>query len=133
MSAPDQLLDPARWFAVGGSANRNAHSAGAEAAAEALGHERQAELLVVFASGAYDLDELLAGIGEKSEGVPLIGCSTAGEIATAGPDDASVVVAAMDSRSGQPPRRMPPGDFARPGRKPHRACGGCKGERTPCS
>jgi hypothetical protein len=49
----------------------------------------------VFASCGYDLDALLAAIREELGGVPLIGCSTAGEIATAGPGDASVVVAAM--------------------------------------
>jgi hypothetical protein len=54
-----------------------------------------ARLLVVFCSDSYDLDELLAGIKETAPGVPLIGCSTAGEIATAGPADAGVVVSAF--------------------------------------
>lgn len=54
-----------------------------------------AKLLVVFCSDAYDLHALLAGIREQAPGVPLIGCSTAGEIATDGPDDASVVITAL--------------------------------------
>ena len=79
-----------RWLEVGHSAAADARRAGREAAAAAS--RRDAKLLIVFCSGAYDLPELLAGIGECAAGVPLIGCSTAGEIATAGPGDRSVVV-----------------------------------------
>ena len=64
------------------------------AAGQAVG-EDDAALLIVFASEALDLPALLDGIAERSGGCPLIGCSTAGEIAPDGPDDASVVVAAM--------------------------------------
>jgi hypothetical protein len=49
----------------------------------------------VFCSDAHDLNALLAAINQASGGVPLIGCSTAGEIATSGPGDASVVVIAL--------------------------------------
>jgi hypothetical protein len=80
-----------RWLEVGRSTSADARSAGREAAAPASGAD-DAKLLVVFASGAYDLAELLAAIGDCAPGVPLIGCSTAGEIATAGPRDRSVVV-----------------------------------------
>jgi hypothetical protein len=83
-----------RWFAVGRSGNADARAAGAEAAAQALAGD-DAKLLVVFCSDSYDLDELLAGVNERSGGVPLIGCSTAGEISTGGPGDASVVVSAL--------------------------------------
>ena len=55
----------------------------------------EGKLLVVFSSDAYDPHELLDGIGSQAPGVPLIGCSTAGEIATSGPGDASVVVVAL--------------------------------------
>jgi len=54
-----------------------------------------AKLLVVFCSDRYDLEELLGAINERSGGVPLIGCSTAGEIATSGPGDSGVVVVAL--------------------------------------
>ena len=54
-----------------------------------------ADLLVVFCSDAFDLDALQAGILEAAGDVPLIGCSTAGEIASSGPGDATVVVAAL--------------------------------------
>jgi hypothetical protein len=50
------------------------------------------KLVVVFCSDDYDPVELLAGIRERTGSVPLIGCSTAGEITSAGPDDGGVVV-----------------------------------------
>jgi hypothetical protein len=56
---------------------------------------RPAELVVVFSSDAYDLTELLRGVNDASGGVPLVGCSTAGEIASNGPSDAGVVVMAL--------------------------------------
>jgi hypothetical protein len=83
-----------RWFAVGHSNREEASRAGKEAAADAR-TAGTPKLAVVFASCEYELDELLAGIREELGDVPLIGCSTAGEIATAGPGDASVVVAVM--------------------------------------
>lgn len=96
MRAPSTSTDPAaalpreRWVRLGHSADPDARRAGREAAAVA-GARADAKLLVVFCSGAYDLRELLAGIADAAPGVPLIGCSTAGEIATAGPGDRSVV------------------------------------------
>ena len=83
-----------RWLEVGNSARPDARAAGREAAAVARSGS-EPKLLIVFCSGAYDLDELLAGIGESARGIPLIGCSTAGEIATGGPEDHSVVVVAL--------------------------------------
>jgi hypothetical protein len=82
-----------RWFAVGRSAQREARAAGLEAASAARGAD--AKLLIVFCSDAYDLADLLAGIGDVAPSVPLVGCSTAGEIATGGPGDESVVVTAL--------------------------------------
>ncbi|HLX89947.1 MAG TPA: FIST N-terminal domain-containing protein [Acidimicrobiales bacterium] len=54
-----------------------------------------AGLLVVFCSSGYEPSELLAGIGSVADDIPLVGCSTAGEIATSGPGDAGVVVVAL--------------------------------------
>jgi hypothetical protein len=51
--------------------------------------------LVVFCSESQDLPVLVGQICAVSGGVPLIGCTTAGEIATSGPREASVVVAAL--------------------------------------
>jgi hypothetical protein len=83
-----------RWFAVGQSSDRDAARAGESAAASALVAE-DAQLMLVFCSHTYDLDALLGAINRRSGGVPLIGCSTAGEIATNGPGDAGVVVTAL--------------------------------------
>src|ERR1700719_3975950 len=85
---------PSRWLAVGQSSDRDSARAGESAAAEALIAD-DAQLLLVFCSQSYDLDELLDAINRRSGGVPLIGCSTAGEIATNGPGDAGVVVTAL--------------------------------------
>ena len=83
----------ARWFGVG-SAEGLDNGAGARAADEALVGD-DARLLVVFCSPAHNLDTLLREIRKTAGEVPLIGCTTAGEIAAAGPLDASVVVAAF--------------------------------------
>ena len=83
-----------RWLGVGQSSDRDGSRAGEAAAAQALIADN-AQLLLVFCSQSYDLDELLGAINRRSGGVPLIGCSTAGEIATDGPGDAGVVVTAL--------------------------------------
>ncbi len=86
-------MRPARWFGVG-SADGIELGAGGRAADEALVHD-DAKLLVVFCSPAHDLPAVLREIRGRAGDVPLIGCTTAGEIATSGPSDASVVVAAV--------------------------------------
>jgi hypothetical protein len=83
-----------RWVAVGQSDAGDAGAAGAIATEQAL-QAGDGKLLLVFCSDAYDLHALLASINHSSGGLPLIGCSTAGEIATSGPGDASVVVVAL--------------------------------------
>lgn len=83
-----------RWLGVGRSADADGRSAGRDATTSAL-VDQDAKLLIVFCSDSYDLEGLLAGIDGVAPGVPLIGCSTAGEIATGGPGDASVVVVAL--------------------------------------
>lgn len=83
-----------RWLRVGHSSDPDAGAAGARAAGDAMVGADSA-LLIVFASVRYDLEALLAGIHERSGDVPLVGCSTAGEIAAAGPGDAGVVVTAL--------------------------------------
>ncbi len=100
MPVPSTSADPhraprtSRWLEVGRSVDPDARRAGRSATRAALAAD-DAKLLVVFCSGAYDLDELLAGITACAPGVPLIGCSTAGEIATGGPGDHGVVVLAL--------------------------------------
>jgi hypothetical protein len=56
---------------------------------------RTPELVIVFCSERYDLPALLAGVRSSTGSAELIGCSTAGEIATSGASEASVVVLAL--------------------------------------
>jgi hypothetical protein len=86
-------VQPGRWFGVG-SAQGLDEGAGARAVDEALLHD-DAKLLIVFCSQSHDLSALLREIRARAGDVPLIGCTTAGEIANAGPRDASVVVTAL--------------------------------------
>jgi hypothetical protein len=85
-----------RWFSVGRSLEDDAATAGRAATRDALAGARpDAKLLIVFASNTYDLPVLLSAIAEVSGDAPMIGCTTAGEIATEGPAIDSVVVAAF--------------------------------------
>ena len=83
-----------RWCGVGCSSQPDAQTAGAEAAAGAMAGP-DAKLIIVFASDAHEAEPLLAGIRGVTKEVPLIGCSTAGEITPAGPADMSVVILAL--------------------------------------
>ena len=86
-------MPPDRWFAVG-TADVSADDAGRRAADAALIHD-DAKLLIVFCSPAENLPDLIGQIRSRSPGVPLIGCTTAGEIARDGPRDGSIVVSAL--------------------------------------
>jgi hypothetical protein len=68
-----------RSVRVGHSWDTVAHRAGADATLDAL-QLADPRLLVVFASFGYDLPELLGGVHSVAGDVPVIGCSTAGEI-----------------------------------------------------
>ena len=82
-----------RWLGVG-FAQGIEPGVGARAADEAL-LRSDAKLLVVFCSPSHDLGALLREIRTRAGEVPLIGCTTAGAIVTAGPIDPSVVVTAF--------------------------------------
>jgi hypothetical protein len=82
------MLSP-RWFGVG-SADSAEPDVDARATNQALVDD-DARLLVVCCSQSDNLSELLAQIHACSAGAPLIGCATAGEIATSGPAQAVVV------------------------------------------
>ena len=85
-------MPPSRWFAAG-SATGYEPEAAARAADQALLHD-DAKLVVVFCSSSHDLPVLLRRVRARSGAVPLVGCTTAGEIVS-GNGDASVVVAAL--------------------------------------
>ena len=84
-----------RWTRTGRSSTTDSRAAGSEAARIALAGRDDAALLVVFCSDGYDAADLLAGVRDVAGDTPLIGCSTAGEIAADGPGDAGVVVMAL--------------------------------------
>ena len=86
-------MPPDRWFAVG-TADVSADDAGRRAVDAALIHD-DAKLLIVFCSITENLPDLIGQIRSRSRGVPLIGCTTAGEIARDGPRDGSIVVSAL--------------------------------------
>ena len=86
-------MKPTRWLGLG-SADRSAHAAGARAADEALARD-DAKLVIVFCSGLHDVTAVVRDVRSRTRDVPLIGCTTAGEIATMGPTDAGVVVVAL--------------------------------------
>jgi hypothetical protein len=79
-----------RWIGVGRSSDPDPARAGREAMDAALQGE-DPKLLIVFCSSSYDAQALL----ECAPDVPLVGCSTAGEIATSGPGESGVVVTAL--------------------------------------
>jgi hypothetical protein len=83
-----------RWVAVGSSSAQNAREAGAEAARAAL-TGTDAKLVLVFCNLRHDLHEVLRGVNATTGGVPLIGCSTAGEMTGRGGTDDSVVVTVL--------------------------------------
>src|SRR2546423_2869767 len=107
-----------RWMGVGQSRAADAHAAGVEATRRAL-TGTDPRLLIVF--GAYDYDPvaLARGVADTAPGVPVVGCSTSGEIAPDGPADGTVVVTAIggpgpvvstparQGRSGEHPAGLP--------------------------
>jgi hypothetical protein len=83
-----------RWIGVGRSADPDPGRAGSQATGEAL-RGADPRLLIIFSSSAYDPERLLHAVRAAAPGVPVIGCSTAGEIATSGPGQSGVVVTAL--------------------------------------
>lgn len=85
----------ARWMAVGRSQDPDARSAGRTAVRQALDGGPDPKLLILFSSRTYDLQTLVKEIRHCSGGIPLIGCTTAGEISGDGPGEDGVVVTAV--------------------------------------
>ncbi len=83
---------------VGKSNNPDALKAGAEACEEALSQiGSKADLIVVFSTVAYDQKKMLEGVKSISEKIPLVGCSSSGEITREGPVSKHVAVMALSS------------------------------------
>src|ERR1700737_1481216 len=87
------MKESSRWVGVGRAAGDDAQP-GTHAAELALQHP-DAKLMIVFCSVSLDLEATVRQIRARAPGVPLIGCTTAGEIATNGPGDAGIVVTAI--------------------------------------
>lgn len=87
-------MSATRWVGVGVSGDRDAARAGHEAVAAAVQGD-DPQLLLVFASDGLDLGALASGLAAAAPGVPMIGCSTAGELSDVGAGDTGVVVTAF--------------------------------------
>ncbi len=96
MTSPDShaLTTATRWFGVGTSDDVDPGVAGATAARAALSG-LDVKLVIVFCADRYDLPAVLAAINDETGDAPLIGCSTAGEIAGDRFSRGSVVVTAI--------------------------------------
>jgi hypothetical protein len=86
---------PHRWFGSGQSSAADSGKAGAEATAEAVGG-REPKAVFVFASVSHDLRAMLAGVrAEAGPDSAVVGCTTMGELGSAGMTTGSVAVAAL--------------------------------------
>ncbi|MBB5873520.1 hypothetical protein F4553_006954 [Allocatelliglobosispora scoriae] len=83
-----------RWMGVGRSPHADSRTAALAAAADALRGEDPV-LLIAFTAITHDPAAVLAGLREAAPGVPIVGCTTHGEIGPGGPSDGSVTVAAI--------------------------------------
>ena len=97
--------DGRRWVAVGSSTDPDAARAGGEAARAAIGQTTPA-LLVVFAPEGPELAQTVKAVHEVAPEVPLVGCSTAGEIHGTGAGDGAVVVSALGGPGFQVATRL---------------------------
>lgn len=86
--------DGRRWMGVGQSAHPDSHAA-ADAAGRAAMVGADPKLMIVFAGIDHDGTAMLDALGRIAPGVPVIGCSTHGEIGPDGAQDDTVVVAAI--------------------------------------
>jgi hypothetical protein len=91
MTGDDQR---SRWVGVGASSLTDAAAAGREATSAALAGPEPA-LLIVLARTTMDLQALVDSVADTSGDVPLVGCSTAGEIAGSRATGPGVVVIAL--------------------------------------
>jgi hypothetical protein len=83
-----------RWMGVGRSTEDDSRAA-ARAAAHDAARGAEAKLFIVFSAITHDPADVLAGLREVAAGVPVVGCTTNGEIGPGGPRDGSVTVTAI--------------------------------------
>ena len=91
----DARPDGRRWMGAGQSSTTEPRTAAAEAARAAL-TGADPKLLIVFSAITYDPAQVLLGVRDVvGEHVPVIGCTTRGEICNGGTNDGTVVVTAI--------------------------------------
>lgn len=83
-----------RWVGVG-HARHDAADPGHAAVDEAVAGRTDVQLLVTFVSSELDVATVVGRICDAAVDVPVVGCTTAGEIGTGGPTDRGVVVVAI--------------------------------------
>ncbi len=86
--------DGGRWVGAGGSTTPDVTAAVDEALASAL-QGRAPSLVVAFVSPVYPLDRVAEVLADRLGEVPVLGCSTAGEVATSGVSDSGMVLWAI--------------------------------------
>jgi len=87
--------NPHRWFGVGHSGVPDSRTAGAQAAAEAIGG-RTPKAVLVFCSISNDLPALLAGVrAEAGPDAAIVGCTSHGELSSDAATLGGVAIAAL--------------------------------------
>ncbi len=85
---------------VGKNNQTDAFMAGAEATKTALEQAGgKANLIMVFSSVSFDQKRMLDGVMSVSEKIPLVGCSSSGEITTEGPVSQHIAAMALNSEN----------------------------------
>ena len=84
-----------RWIRTTRSVGGDAAQEGTRSALEVLAGGPEPKLLVAFCSDDMDLEAFAGAVQSASGGVPLVGCSTAGELSAAGPTDGGSVLIAF--------------------------------------
>ncbi|GAA3215349.1 FIST signal transduction protein [Dactylosporangium siamense] len=83
-----------RWLAVGRSDSPDTRTAAATATRSAMTGP-EPKLVIVFSAITHDPAAVLDGVRQVAAGVPVVGCTTHGEIGPGGPTDGTVMVAAL--------------------------------------
>lgn len=92
--APANVVDT-RWLGVGHAAAADGRP-GASATFLALSGRTDPRLVIVFVSSDVDVSAIVRDVSDLlPDDVPVVGCTTAGEIGTTGPSDNGVVVVAL--------------------------------------
>ena len=86
---------------VGASKGLDSYRVGRDAANKALEKTKstQPDLTIVFSSVIFNQEQMLNGVRSVVGGSPLVGCSSAGEITTDGPDKRSIAVLTVKSNT----------------------------------